>query len=66
MYKNNELDIKVVLKVGDKIKLNCPQFPEFNGEIATILEQTKDYTYKVDISETPFNETMFDGGTLIR
>lgn len=63
MYKSNEMDLKVMLQVGDKIKLNCP---EFDGEVATILELTKDYTFKVDISDVPFNETMFDGGTLIR
>lgn len=66
MYKNNELNLKVMLQVGDKIKINCPQFPEHDGKVATLLEQIDDYTFKVDISDVPFNETLFDGGTLIR
>lgn len=66
MFKNSELELKVVLKIGDKVKLNCPQFPEYDGKIATLIEQQKDYTFRVDISERLFNETMFDGGTLVR
>lgn len=66
LYKNSELDLKVALKKGDKVKLNCPQHPEYHNKIVTILEQSKDYSFKVDISELPFNESMFNEGTLIR
>jgi hypothetical protein len=63
--RENEVILTVSIKVGDRIKIKDFR-EEFNEKIATVLEQISDTSYKTDLSEMPFNITMFEEGTLIR